>query len=359
MQKVLWIGLALSITAESAIADMTIATWNIQRLGHNNQKSFEQLGVVAGKADFIAVQEVMTEEAVSNLERSLESTTGEPWSALSSDATGRGSYKERYAFLWRESKVAYEDGAVSYLDRHDIFEREPFSAQFRELATSKLFVAATVHVLYGDGPEDRAPEIRKLAEYWNWLDDVYPGNANLFLMGDFNMPPSDRAWDELKVYAKPLVTKGASTLSAQDGKFANLYDNIFVRKGGGPDVSQAFVLNYPRLIGWSHKKARKHLSDHAPVFIQVSLLAKSDSGIGRPSAPFSHAGTERPTELATITKESPSEAGIESVRGNKNSKTFHREDCPSYNAIGMKNRVEFSSAASAIASGYRLAGNCN
>lgn len=348
--------LALAACSQCALADITIASWNIQRLGHENQKSFEQLAIVASQADFLAVQEVMTSAATTKLEQSLEAETGESWSVLESDAVGRGSYKESYAFLWRDSKVSYEDGAVSYLDRHDTFEREPFSAQFKEVETGKLFVAATVHILYGKGPQDRTPEIRELANYWQWLGEVYPGNPNRFLMGDFNMPPGDPAWRELKAYARPLIQKGASTLSERDGKFKNLYDNIFVPTSGGPNVRQALILNYPRLIGWSHKKSRKHISDHAPVFIQAELSeGRNELQAARPAIKATNALAKN--EMRTASN-SGALAGDDGVRGNLKSKVFHREKCPSYNSVGLRNRVEFESPSAAIAAGYRLAGNC-
>lgn len=46
------------------------------------------------------------------------------------------------------------------------------------------------------------------------------------------------------------------------------------------------------------------------------------------------------------------------VRGNLAKKRYHRPDCPSYNSIAEKNRVEFSSESAAQAEGYSIAGNC-
>lgn len=332
-----------------AVAALSVATWNIQRLGHNNQKSFPMLAKVISHTDFLAIQEVMTSQAVSKLEGEVEKATGESWSSMESDAIGRGSYKERYAFLWRDSKVAYEDGAVSYIDRRDVFEREPFSARFREIETNQAFAVGTVHILYGDGIEDRAPEIKALADYWEWMLSVYDNTPNLFLMGDFNLPPSDPNWAPLLRQAWPLVTAGGSTLSSRDGRFANLYDNIFVGAGNAPTVEQVFVLNYPKLLGWNHTKSRKHISDHAPVFMKVSLSESTSGGqvltAGLQGA-YAKDNTSNDQDLDQM------------IRGNSKSQIYHRPDCPSYNAIGRKNRVEFTSPEAAESAGYRLAGNC-
>lgn len=346
---------ALIAAPSYTFAEVTIGTWNIQRLGHNNQKSFPKLAEVASKVEFLAIQEVMTEDAVAKLESAVEKLTGTSWSSIQSHAIGRGSYKEHYAFMWRDDAVSYEDGAVTYLDRRDTFEREPFSARFRDLDDNQLFVAATVHILYGKDTSDRTPEIKALADYWSWLEDVYENTPNLFLMGDFNMPPNDPSWRPLKAHAKPLITSGASTLSAKEGKFASLYDNIWVRRVGGPAVEASIVLNYPRLIGWSHTKSRRHVSDHAPVLAQVKLSSSApgaaSAGLG--SELFRHREREGsdllPSTLAT--------AGSPII-GNRKSQIYHRPECPSYNAVSAKNRVEFVTEDSASEAGYRLAGNC-
>jgi endonuclease YncB( thermonuclease family)/methylphosphotriester-DNA--protein-cysteine methyltransferase len=46
------------------------------------------------------------------------------------------------------------------------------------------------------------------------------------------------------------------------------------------------------------------------------------------------------------------------VIGNKNSKKYHRPDCPGYRDIAERNRVFFKTVAEAEAAGYKRAGNC-
>jgi len=134
------------------------------------------------------VQELMSEDALQALAQELTRLTGKHWSAMASHAVGRSSYKEMYGFVWRDDAVAYEDGAVTYLDRSDTFEREPYSARFKSLKDGTTFVVATVHILYGKSQADRASEITALSSYWAWLKDTYPGNNQIMLMGDFNTP---------------------------------------------------------------------------------------------------------------------------------------------------------------------------
>jgi len=259
--------LVLLLVEQGMAGELRIASWNIERLGHGNQKSYPALAQVVGQFDFIAVQEAMTREGLERLKQAVEQHTGETWGMMYSHLIGRGSYKEKYAFLWRARKVEYVDGAVVYLDRGDRFAREPYSARFRARDGGMQFVAATVHVLYGKSKADREPEIKALRDYWIWLSEVYAGTPTMFLMGDFNMSPSETAWDSMKSVAWPVITKGASTLSSHDGRFANLYDNIWAPRTPVPAIKEAGVYPYPRALGWSHEKARKHVSDHAPVFL--------------------------------------------------------------------------------------------
>ena len=249
----------------SALADLALASFNIQHLGWDNDKDYEALAVIGRQFDFIAVQEVMNAEGIERKVEALEAQTGESWSTIYSHPIGRGSYQEKYAFVWRDSAVAYVDGAVVYVDERDTFAREPFSARFRSRPTGVEFAAATIHVLFGDSVSDRTPEIRYLARYWEWLADVYPGTSRM-LFGDFNLNPGHEAWEPIKAEAQKLIEGGGTTISPIDGRFPNTYDNIIVGQGTALDIRESGSYPFPRTLGISHEEARDHVSDHVPVF---------------------------------------------------------------------------------------------
>ncbi|MFW2132538.1 endonuclease/exonuclease/phosphatase family protein [Ectothiorhodospira haloalkaliphila] len=255
------------------LAEVRIASWNIQHLGWQNDKSYQAVARVASQYDFLAIQELMNAEGIERLEAMLEEKTEESWSSIYSHRLGTSTYLEKYAFLWRDSAVQYVEGAVVYLDDADVFAREPFSAVFRSTNTGQEWVAATVHVVYGRRISDRTPEIHALRGYWDWLGEIYPEHQEYrMLLGDFNLRPGHPAWAELREVAKPLVTRGATTLSTHDRQYANLYDNIWVPKKHGLSISKAGIDRFPQSLSqttphyWSHEKARAHVSDHAPVY---------------------------------------------------------------------------------------------
>ena len=323
---------------------LAIASWNIERLGHGSSKNYEALGVVGASFDFIAVQEAMTDEGMVLFHEALENVTGEAWAMMYSHPIGRGSYKEQYGFIWHESTVAYESGAVVYLDRQDLYAREPYSARFVDRTTGDLFVAATVHILYGDGVSDRTPEINELGAYWGWLRQTYD-NTPVLLMGDFNLAPTHPAWGALLDRgAIPVITRGATTLSSIDGRYANLYDNIWVARDTRLNIQSAGILRFPDMLGWTHEQGRDHVSDHAPVYVLTHQAQLS--GPGNVSV------TAQPTaEEVELAPTGP-------IIGNRNSKIAHRPDCPSYSVVSERNQMLFNTLDDALAGGYRLARNC-
>jgi len=264
----------LTFTPLTALGDVVLGSWNIQNLGWDNNKRYDKVAHVTNHFDFLAIQELMNKEALDRLEQEVEALSGESWSSMASHALGRSSYREHYAFLWRDSAVEYVEGAVVYIDSADVFAREPYSAKFRSRRSGQAFAVGNVHIVYGSRVGDRLPEIAALVSYWDWLKEVYPGVPRL-LMGDFNLAPRHQAWEPFRAPgAIPAITAGATTLSPTDGRYANLYDNIWKIEGKLP-VSERGILAFPALFGIDHVRARDLVSDHAPVYIALGSAGLS------------------------------------------------------------------------------------
>jgi endonuclease YncB( thermonuclease family)/methylphosphotriester-DNA--protein-cysteine methyltransferase len=56
--------------------------------------------------------------------------------------------------------------------------------------------------------------------------------------------------------------------------------------------------------------------------------------------------------------QTPPAAATGPIIGNKNSKIYHRPDCPGYKSVSEKNQVKFNTVEEAEAAGYRAAKNC-
>lgn len=280
------VAVLLALVLATGQADVRFASWNIKHLGWNNAKAWPVVAATLSEFDLVAIQEVMAPAAIERLESLLEGLTGQGWSHLVSHELGRGRYQEHYAFLWRDSEVRYLEGAVVYLDRRDAFLREPFSARFEDLGTGTTLAVGTVHVVFGDGVEDRIDEIAALADYWRWLGEVYPEDRDrLLLAGDFNLPPDHTAWDPLKALALPAIQQGGTTLSPVAGRYASLYDNIWIARSTTLDVRAQGILALPDYLEtvtgqpWSHEAIRAQVSDHVPVYALLGTDQFPASGI--------------------------------------------------------------------------------
>lgn len=339
----LWAFFGVAPGAQAQTEDVVIASWNIQHLGNKQGINYEALAYVASRFDLIAVQEVMNEVGLERFRQALEVASEERWEALASHLVGRGGYKEMYAFVWRPSRVEYVDGAVVYVDERDQFEREPFAARFRAADGSHEWVMANLHVLFGRSAADRTPELEALPRLWDWVREVFPQAQNLILAGDFNMAPSSPAFDGLKQRARPLIAGGASTLSTINGRYANLYDNLWLGHGHGLSVIEAGIEKFPQRMGWSHNAARQSISDHAPVYVRIAA-----------SGPFAarHIPERMPLPTVSDSKAQPL------LRGNRKSRIYHHTDCPGYSEIAPHNRVPFNKEGEAVDAGYRRARNC-
>lgn len=204
------------ISAKKLDKNVLIATWNIRAFGGLTEKweaaeddspkrdlhSLLAIANIIKRFDIIAVQEVK-----GNLKalRHMLKILGEHWSFILTDvAGGDAGNDERLAFLFDTRKVklsglacelvvpneqveAISEGAFSRQ-----FVRTPYAVGFK--AGSKTFVLVTLHVIYGDSPADRTPELKAIAEWLkNWAGEMYAFDQSLIVLGDFNI---DRQGDE-------------------------------------------------------------------------------------------------------------------------------------------------------------------
>ena len=309
MKLILHIFAAFMLFPSAAIADIIIGSWNIKHLGWDNDKHYDHVAHIANHFDLLAIQELMNEGALETLEAEVEAVSGEGWSSMASHALGQSTYREHYGFLWRDSAVTYDSGAVVYIDSRDVFAREPFSAKFSSDRTQQKFVLANVHITYGDGVGDRLPEIEALANYWEWLEEAYPETPRL-LAGDFNLKPNHHGWEPLrKLGALPLIEEGATTLGMTEGVWSNLYDNVW-QSPGQLEISDHGILLFPELLEVDHVMARNIVSDHAPVWLalgnaELRLAASKGGGVEAANDPvycvdLNTASTEQLVELPNV-----------------------------------------------------------
>lgn len=343
----------LLMVAHPLAASEILASWNIRNLGWNNGKDFTALGVVGSHLDFIAVQEVMSDDGIRRFQESLEAETRTVWDRSCSHFIGRGSYREQYCFVWRKDSIQLEGSETVFIDSRDVFAREPYSAIFRT-ASGFRFLATSIHAIYGNSVAERQREAEALRGYYEFLVESFPG-VPVFLMGDFNLAPTNPAWAALGEIMHPLIQDGATTISKIDGRFANLYDNIWVQAQSPLPIISYGRLEFPhQVLGITHEEARDSVSDHIPVWVEID-------GSASPALfpPHEVTGQQRSQRAQPHSDPDASDASDGSVIGNRNSMIYHLPHCPSYSRVSHQNQVRFKSSEDAVSAGFRRAGNCS
>ena len=256
--------LCLFCSATTWADDFTLASFNI-RIFSTGSRDDAELALIADRLqpfDLIAIQEVRDEEVV---HRTLAILAGRgfPYRALVSDPVGRG-VKERCAFLWREEALQALDAGQIWPDSEDHFIREPYIASFR--AGQFDFTLVTMHSIYGDAKADRRAEALLLDDVYAAVQEADPGEQDVILLGDFNLPPEDQGFAELATFLTPLFTGNRYTTISENAK--SLYDNIWfdpqhVREYAGETGIDDFDVT---VFGNDDKAASLAVSDHRPVW---------------------------------------------------------------------------------------------
>jgi deoxyribonuclease-1-like protein len=235
-------------------------SWNIQNFGKS--KTANELAYITRfvqGADIVAIQEVSTSQfgaqAVAELLGRLNNT-GSKWDSYISDPTHESPSKERYAFLWKTSRIKMSTRSL-VKDFSSNMEREPLKAEF--LIDGWTFLIATLHLV----PTDKNPKTETdfLASQAARLS-----SPQFILAGDFNL-----SYEKIgQAFEKGLNVRhqieGKTTLknkiSAKGEHLLNEFDNIYTR-----DISvlRSGIMDTYLIFG-SLPNAKK-VSDHLPVFI--------------------------------------------------------------------------------------------
>ena len=257
---------------QEADNEISIATFNVRIFSTNsrNDEELYQICNILKKFDFIALQEVRNNEIIDRAVAMLRRDFGLNYFSLVSKGVGRG-VKERYAFLFRANKVGFMLEAEFIEDDEDLFIREPFYAKFR--AGEFDFWAITIHSIYGDIVADRRAEALVLDDVYRFVQDL-DGENDILLMGDFNLPPDDKGFEELLALEGMTAINTSIPTSIKD----RLYDNIFIQSQYTQEYAGQYgVLKFDELwYGNDDKTASLAVSDHRPLWAIFDTSADDD-----------------------------------------------------------------------------------
>lgn len=250
---------------------LTLATWNIQDLGRTKtHEDIYQIANILREFDIVAIQEVVAKDpagaqAVAKIADELN-RMGAKWDYQISDPTKSPSVymSERYAFLWKTSKVSLIHRAYLDAELEDLCYREPFIASFKLKGKNEPFYVVNYHSRkHNDKPEE---EIVHFIDYPERLD-----SNRIFIAGDFNLNDKHAVW-------KPFYNKGFKSavqnqpttlkMKCKDGDYLNHpIDNVYFASG----IKRINAGSIDFVVTCDNLKHARKISDHLPVYIEFKI----------------------------------------------------------------------------------------
>ena len=248
-----------------------LITWNIQDLGQT--KNTEEIAFIVNVLkdfDIVAIQEVVAKhpagaQKVAQITDELN-RKGAKWDYRISDPTNSPSVymSERYAYLWKTSKIDIQGRA--YLDKELDQEivREPYIANFKFKKQNVIFTVVNFH----SRKHDDLPEL-EIIHFKNYQERL--NTDKLLIVGDFNLNERHAVWDEFYQLGYNSAIKNSKTTlkrKCSNGDYlSHDIDNIYysnkvksINTGKLDYVEKCENLQSARLI-----------SDHLPVFMEFNF----------------------------------------------------------------------------------------
>ena len=259
-----------------------LGSWNTKHLGRDNF-AYREASALLANLDLIALQEVNTtpagRQALLALQQALVQRTKDNWCSIISPVPSGA--RERYAFLWRESAVAFgqraedlqqascpraAESAALQITHEAAIVREPAGAYFYAKEDQRFFYLASIHLV----PTAKKPE-REVPFLWQSMEATRGPQAIVALVaGDFNLAsthPSFKVWRDHH-WAAALPGKVKTSLKQKQKAFSQAYDNVWWKdEENGCQMSYQVINPYLIFPEKSAPEIYRVLSDHAPIAV--------------------------------------------------------------------------------------------
>lgn len=164
-----------------------VGAFNLQIYGTAKASKPEVLAVlskIVRNYDVIAVQEIRdsSQTALPMLRDAVNSIGTQQYEYVVSDRLGRSTSKEQYAYLYNTQTMQVMGSPYVYPDSNDIFQREPYVAEFKVMNGNFEFVLITIHT----DPDTANQEINDLPKVVEDAKSRYQGEGDYIVMGDLN-----------------------------------------------------------------------------------------------------------------------------------------------------------------------------
>ena len=249
----------------------TLVSWNICDLGRTkNPDELKEIANILRNFDIVAIQEVVAKDpagaqAVAKIADELN-RMGSKWDYRISDPTMSPSVyiSERYAFLWKTSKVSLVHRAYLDIELEEVCNREPYIAAFKVKGQSEPFYVINFHSRrYNERPEE---EIIHFLDYQTRLK-----SNRIIIAGDFNLDEKHHVWKPFYRNGFRCALQNARTtlkMKCKNGEYLNhAIDNMYFAQ----DINLLHSGNVDFVGSCSKLKWGRALSDHLPVFMEFNI----------------------------------------------------------------------------------------
>ena len=251
--------------------EVSLVSWNIRDFGKTKSaEEIEHISDILKGYDIIAIQEVVAgyggSQAVARLADELN-RKGSKWDCSISYAKKSPKYKtEKYAYLWKTSKIKVIEKASLINELESCVYREPYRIKFE--ANGNSFTLLNYH----SRKHSEQPEIEVSCISDNIINHK---DNNIILARDFNLPIFHIVFNTFKENDYKACLNGERTSlkrACKDNDYLNhaidniMYDSL---KNELIDCGTIdFVQECDQL------ESMRMLSDHLPVYIKFKSLEK-------------------------------------------------------------------------------------
>ncbi|MEK6492186.1 endonuclease/exonuclease/phosphatase family protein [Myroides odoratimimus] len=251
-------------------AQVKIMTWNLLNVGKSkSQENIEYIAKTIKQTDIVAIQEIVTNptgaQTIAKIHEELNRSSGAKWDYAISEPTVSSPYRsERYAYLWKTSKVKLKGKPFLEPTYQEEIEREPYMATF--IYKGKEITISSLHAL----PTKHQPE--KEIKYLKFFPELYPEH-NLIFLGDFNLSETHSVFNPLKKqgYLPSFSTQKTSLRQKclKGDCLASEYDNIFYHPDKNELISAKPIYFFE---DFEEINMARKVSDHIPLIITLNIL---------------------------------------------------------------------------------------
>ena len=268
--KIVFCWLILFIINPPLEAQVSLVSWNISDFGKTRDEiEIKAIAQIVRDFDIVAIQEVVAidpggAKAVARLADQLN-RMGAKWDYRISDPTeSPGKRMERYAYLWKTSKVNLVGRPWLEKNFEPTIYREPYLARFKKGGNTILVVNYHSRS-YRDNPQQEIGCFQKYPE-------LYPNDILLFA-GDYNTNCHDKVFQPLySLGFKPNLVGQKTTLKRKcgtNGAYLNHPIDYILYNKNELKLIDAGVLDF--VNDCTLLPQARMLSDHLPVWIEIGF----------------------------------------------------------------------------------------